>query len=95
MKSCLVVDDSKVVRMVARKILETHSVKEATIPQALHLMNNPLYMGTSRNKRVGSFLHDRLKASAKQPPAVKIRHVYNAILTRNPTELEVPASIFS
>lgn len=65
------------------------SVQEATIPQALHLMNDSLYMATRKNGRSTSFLYDRLKKDSKKPAEVKIKHIYNTVLTRDPTPSEV------
>ena len=63
------------------------SIQEATIPQALHLMNNDLYLGTKIQGRNTSFLYDKLRS--KLSTEMKIKYIYNAILTRNPTGYEV------
>ena len=64
------------------------SVQEATIPQALHLMNNDLYLGIKKQGRSTSYLYDRLNQKSASTE-MKIKHIYNAILTRNPTDSEV------
>ncbi len=64
------------------------AIQEATIPQALHLMNDSTYMGTQIHKRQTSYLYDRLKENTNASADVKITTIYNAILTRNPTESE-------
>ena len=64
------------------------AIQEATIPQALHLMNNDLYLGIRKIGRSTSYLYDRLKNKSASTE-MKIKHIYNAILTRNPTDSEV------
>ena len=65
------------------------AIQEATIPQALHLMNNDLYLGTKKHTRSTSYLYDRLSKKSKESSEMKIKYIYNAILTRNPSESEV------
>ena len=64
------------------------AIQEATIPQALHLMNNELYLGIKKNGRSTSYLYDRLNQKSATTE-MKIKHIYNAILSRNPTDSEV------
>jgi len=64
------------------------AIQEATIPQALHLMNNDLYLGVRKQGRHNSFLYDKLKQKSVSTEE-KIKYIYNAILTRNPTDSEV------
>ena len=64
------------------------AIQEATIPQALHLMNNDLYLGVRKQGRSTSYLYDRLKQKSLSTD-LKIKYIYNAILSRNPTDSEV------
>ena len=64
------------------------AIQEAAIPQALHLMNDDTYLGTQLHKRQASFLYDRLKDNSKDSADLKVKYIYNAILTRNPTDSE-------
>ena len=64
------------------------ALQEATIPQALHLMNNDLYLGSKKMGRSTSYLYDRLNDHSASTET-NIQQIYNAILTRNPTDSEV------
>ena len=65
------------------------SIQEATIPQALHLMNNELYLATDKDGRSTSYLYDRLSQKSGVTAEMRIKYIYNAILTRNPSDSEV------
>jgi mono/diheme cytochrome c family protein len=64
------------------------AIQDATIPQALHLMNDQTYVGAHSHKKQPSYLQERLKNHANGSVDVAIKSIYNAILTRNPTEAE-------
>ena len=64
------------------------AIQEANIPQALHLMNNEMYIGIKKNGRSSSYLSDRLKEKSASTET-KIKHIYNAILSRNPSDNEI------
>ena len=65
------------------------SIQEATIPQALHLMNNDSYIATKKDGRSTSYLYDRLSQKSGVNTEMRIRYIYNAILTRNPSDSEI------
>ena len=73
--------------MSARGLIDG-AIQEATIPQALHLMNNEMYLGTKKNGRWTSYIYDRLNDKSASVEK-KIKHIYNAILTRNPSDNEI------
>ena len=64
------------------------AIQDSTIPQALHLMNNDLYLGSKKHGRSTSYLYDRLKDKSASAE-MKIKHIYNAILSRNPSRTEI------
>lgn len=61
------------------------AIKEATIPQALHLMNNAMYTAPSRS----SYISDELKKLRSKSISEKIQVVYQTVLTRKPTSSEL------
>lgn len=66
-----------------RDVIE-NSVSNASVPQALYLLNSPLAVAISNSNSV-------LGAQLEQAtdPTAKIETIYRAMLTREPTEREV------